>query len=285
MIATDRPSGADAGQASITDAAAAAVRRGPRRRDRPAAAISRAPRQRGRRGPRTSNCWSCCSIVAAVVVVLAGIALRALLRPAGHPAGHRPGRPGAPRSRRATTSTTIAGDGPAGAGRLGRRRGRDAPPDRRRPAPRCGRARERSRGQQPARAAGRGADPVQPRPGAVRLRRLARPAGAAAQGGQLLPAAAAPLRRAARRAGRPVHRVRGRRRAADAAADQRPAGVLPDRPAHHRLRRGRPQQGDGRRGRASSRPRGQTPTREIDLVRRCRSCAARSRCSPTCWPT
>ena len=51
-------------------------------------------------------------------------------------------------------------------------------------------------GQRAAAAAGRGADPVQPRPGAVRLRRLARPAGAAAQGGQLLPAAAAPLRRA-----------------------------------------------------------------------------------------
>ena len=68
------------------------------------------------------------------------------------------------------------------------------------------------------------------RAGAVRLRRLARPAGAAAQGGQLLPAAAAPLRRPAGRAGRPVHRLRRRRRQADAGADQRPAGVLPGRP-------------------------------------------------------
>ena len=77
---------------------------------------------------------------------------------------------------------------------------------------------------------------VQPRPRAVRLRRLARPAGAAAQGRQLLPAAAAPVRRAARRAGRPVHRVRGRRREAHAAPDQRPAGLLPGRPHHVRLR-------------------------------------------------
>ena len=74
------------------------------------------------------------------------------------------------------------------------------------------------------------AAPVQPRPRAVRLRRLARPAGAAAQGRQLLPAARAALRRPARRAGRPVHRVRGRRRQAHAAADQRPARLLPGRP-------------------------------------------------------
>ena len=65
---------------------------------------------------------------------------------------------------------------------------------------------------------------------AVRLRGLARPAGAAAQGGQLLPAAAAPLRRPAGREGRPVHRVRRRRRQAHADADQRPAGVQPGRP-------------------------------------------------------
>ena len=42
---------------------------------------------------------------------------------------------------------------------------------------------------------------------------------------------AAPLRGPARRARRPVHRVRRRRRQAHAAADQRPAGVLARRPA------------------------------------------------------
>ena len=104
-------------------------------------------------------------------------------------------------------------------------------------------------------AAGRGADPVQPRAGAVRLRRLARPAGAAAQGGQLLPAAAAPLRGPARRAGRPVHRVRRRRRQADAAAHQRPAGVLPGRPDHAPAsRRSTCDAVAGRRPAASSRP-------------------------------
>ena len=73
-------------------------------------------------------------------------------------------------------------------------------------------------------------------------RRQPRPAGAAAQGVELLPAAAAPLRRQARRARRPVHRVRRRRRAADAAADQRPAVVLPRRP-HHQGFDGRPRHG------------------------------------------
>jgi len=69
-------------------------------------------------------------------------------------------------------------------------------------------------------------------PGAVRLRGVARPAGAAAQGGELLPAPPTPVRRPARRARRSVHLVRRRRRAPDAAPDQRPAGVLPDRPGH-----------------------------------------------------
>ena len=87
-----------------------------------------------------------------------------------------------------------------------------------------------------ARRAGPRPGAVQPRPRAVRLRREPRPAGAAAQGLQLLPAPAAPLRRAARRAGRPVHRLRRRRRAAHAAADQRPARLLPGRPHDGRVR-------------------------------------------------
>ena len=124
----------------------------------------------------------------------------------------------------------VVAEGPAEIRQLGVRRGRDAPRDR--PAARRGRAgpgpdRGGPRG---ARDAGGGAGPVQPRPGAVRLRRLPRPAGAAAQGGELLPDARAALQRPARRARRPVHRLRRRRREADAAADQRPARVLPGRP-------------------------------------------------------
>ncbi len=114
-------------------------------------------------------------------------------------------------------------------------------------------ATSRRRGHQPApRRAGPGAGAVQQRPRAVRLRREPRPAGAAAQGRQLLPAAAAPLRGQARRAGRPVHRVRGRRRRAHAAADQRPARVLPGRPHHRGVHRGRPRR-RRRRGRRPAR--------------------------------
>ncbi len=73
-----------------------------------------------------------------------------------------------------------------------------------------------ARGARAARRAGARARALQRRAGAVRLRRLARPAGAAAQGRELLPAARAPLRGPARRARRPVHRLRRRRREADA---------------------------------------------------------------------
>ena len=85
---------------------------------------------------------------------------------------------------------------------------------------------------------GRRPRPVERRPRAVRLRRLARPAGAAAQGVELLPAAAEALRRPARRAGRRVHPLRRRRRQAHAGPDQRPAVVLAGRP--HERRRSRP---------------------------------------------
>ena len=67
------------------------------------------------------------------------------------------------------------------------------------------RGRPRGRGGDPGE--GRGARALQRRARAVRLRRLARPPGAAAQGRELLPAARAPLRGAARRARRPVHRT------------------------------------------------------------------------------
>ena len=79
-------------------------------------------------------------------------------------------------------------------------------------------------------AAQRRAGPLQRRPRAVRLRRVARPLRAAAQGHQLLPAPRASVRRPARRQGPPVHRLHGRRRQADAGADQRPARLLAGRP-------------------------------------------------------
>ena len=89
-----------------------------------------------------------------------------------------------------------------------------------------------------ARRAGRGAAAVQRRTRAVRLRRLPRSAGAAAQGRLVLPAAREAVRRPTRRTRRRVHRVRGRRRQAHAGADQRPADVLPGRPAQrHRTPR------------------------------------------------
>ena len=88
----------------------------------------------------------------------------------------------------------------------------------------------------PARPAGPGAEPLERGARAVRVRRVARPAGAAAQGHELLPAARAALRRPARRAREAVPRLRGRRRQADAAAHPRPARVLAGRPDHGRVR-------------------------------------------------
>src|SRR5581483_1210384 len=79
-------------------------------------------------------------------------------------------------------------------------------------------------------AARGGAGALQRGPRAVRLRRLARPAGAAARDRQLPAAVRAPLRRPDRRARRQVHPLRGGRRQAHAAPDQRPARLLPDRP-------------------------------------------------------
>ena len=111
----------------------------------------------------------------------------------------------------------------------------------------AGRPRQRDRRPRadPCRARGPRRRPraLQPGPGAVRLRGVARSAGAAAQGHVLLPAPAAALRRAARRARRRVHRLRRRRGQADADPDQRPPPVLPRR-AHDRAA------GTGRRVRA-----------------------------------
>ena len=82
----------------------------------------------------------------------------------------------------------------------------------------------------------------------------------------------------ARRAGRPVHRVRGRRRAAHAAADQRPARVLPGRADHRGLRAGRPGRGrGGRRGPAGDGcgPRSRAPSSSAS----CPWSPATARCS------
>ena len=91
----------------------------------------------------------------------------------------------------------------------------------------AGASRRADRRAPPAHRAGRGAPALEPGPRAVRLRRLARPAGAAAQGRELHPAAAEAVRRAARRARRPVHRVRRRRRQAHAAPHPGPARASP----------------------------------------------------------
>ena len=84
-----------------------------------------------------------------------------------------------------------AGPGRHPRGRAGR--GGDADPARRRSS-------EPARSPAPDSTPGDRAAPLQRRARAVRLRRLARPAGAAAQGRQLLPAAGEALRRPARRA-------------------------------------------------------------------------------------
>ena len=93
------------------------------------------------------------------------------------------------------------------------------------------RAPRRTGRQASPRRAGRGIAAVQRRTRAVRLRRLARSAGAAAQGGLVLPAAREALRRPTRRTRHGIHRLRGRRRQTHAGADQRPAHLLPGRPA------------------------------------------------------
>ena len=75
-------------------------------------------------------------------------------------------------------------------------------------------------------AEGGGAEPLERGAGAVRLHRLARPAGAAADGGQLHAAAVQALQGQAGRRCRRVHRVRGGRGQPHAAVDPGPAGLF-----------------------------------------------------------
>ena len=130
------------------------------------------------------------------------------------------------------------------------------------------------RGARERRAPGARAVALERRPRAVRLRRLARPAGAAAQGGELLPGCSqTPLPRPARRARRPVHRLRRRRREAHADADQRPARVLARRPRGPPAPHGRAR----RRARGRARPRSPAPIEETGARDRGRRAAVGAR--------
>ena len=71
----------------------------------------------------------------------------------------------------------------------------------------------------------RGTGPLEQGPGAVRLRGLARPAGAAADGERLRATAAEEVRGPTGRGGRRLHRLRRGRHQADGDADQGPAGL------------------------------------------------------------
>ena len=117
------------------------------------------------------------------------------------------------------------------------------------------------RGVSPGACAGPGA--LQRGAGAVRLRRLARPAGAAAHGGELHPAAGAALQGQARRGRRRVHRLRGRRGQPHAAAHPRPARVLARGHAGPRVQAHRR---PGRAGPGAEQPQGDAWTRRARRV-------------------
>ena len=85
-----------------------------------------------------------------------------------------------------------------------------------------------------ARTPVRGAGTLQPRPGAVRLRRVARPARTAADGVELHDAARRRPRRQPRRDRPPAPRLRTRRRDAHAATGQRPVAVFAGEPRSRR---------------------------------------------------
>ena len=139
------------------------------------------------------------------------------------------------------------------------------------------------RGGDPGQGARAGA--LERRARAVRLRRLARPPGAAAQGHELLPDARAPLRGTARRARRAVHRLRRRRRQAHAGAHQRSARLLARR-AHRAPARARRH---GRARRAAPRARWRSPSRSRAPPSRSTGACPRStgsgRCSGSCCRT
>ncbi len=92
----------------------------------------------------------------------------------------------------------------------------------------------------------RGSRAVERRPRAVRLRRVARPVRAAAQGRELLPAARAAVRRPARRQGQAVHRLRRGRCETDADPHRRSARVLAGRQVDGGVHRRRPGRRRGR---------------------------------------
>ena len=99
---------------------------------------------------------------------------------------------------------------------------------------------------------------------AVRVRRLARPERAAADGLQLPRAAAPPLPRAPGPGRRRVHRLRRRRRRADARADRGAAGVLAGGPRRGGARARRARLGRGRRAALARRRAGRVRRRDRD---------------------
>ena len=133
--------------------------------------------------------------------------------------GSAPGCAGSP----AASSTTVTVRGPADLARLAG----DVETMRRRIVDELT-ASQQARAQLEQQAAE--LQPLQRRAGAVRLRRLARPAGAAAQGRRSASCCSAATATSWTTAPT-VHRLRGRRRQPHAGADQRPAGLLPGRPA------------------------------------------------------
>ena len=111
---------------------------------------------------------------------------------------------------------------------------------------------------------------LQRRARALRLRRLARPARAAAHHHRLPRPALAPLPRPARRRRPRVHRPRRRRREAHGRADRRAAGVLARRPRRDRAGADRPRGGLERR-RAQPLGRDRRRRRDRDQPARCPS--------------
>ena len=196
------------------------------------------------------------------IIVLGAIVLDVADPPHAAAAGQR-ARPTGSARWRAETSATARCHRPDGDRRARRPRRRDARPHHRGVALRPP-SRTPDCDEQADRAA-----PLQRRAGAVRLRRQPRPAGAAAQGRQLLPDAGAAATATSSTTGPTVHRLRRRRRQADAGAHQRPAHVLPGRAGSTGADRDGSTATCSTGAGATSRPPIEETGAEVDLGRRC----------------